>query len=335
MASYQVAVASGDARAYGRTLSILQQWPDSQEQPAMFHILLAAVLQHNHEFEQALEQLQPLLESGAGDRGMLTQALTIQSQIGLVIGDYELVAHSCQALRQAARYPVYLNCQAQLDGVTGNAEAALNALNSTLDRGTDLNAQDYQELMTTAAVILHRTGELAPAESYYQAALRLSPQNTYLQVNYSNLLLESGRHGDVVTLLSTTTDERRNTELNIILARALLASDSTADRQRAAEIIATLEAAFQLAFLRDEAIPHKEYAQFALYLADRPDAALDAAKANWQQQKEPSDTRLLANAAAATSDPETLAEIDLWLDTHGTQDRQLQAIITSARESSP
>lgn len=168
MDAYQVAVSSGEARAYGHTLSILQCWPDSDTRPAMYHILLAAVLQHNHEFDAALTQMQQVTDAGihGSDRSTYIQALMIQSQIGLVTGVYALVEQSCNALEQTARRAVFVNCRAQLDGVTGNAQQALSLLTNTLRAGTNLNTVDYQELLTTAAVIAHRLGDSPLAEGY-------------------------------------------------------------------------------------------------------------------------------------------------------------------------
>lgn len=336
MDAYQVAVTSGEARAYGRTLSILQRWPQGEVKPAMYYILLAAVLQHNHEFDAALAQLQRVtnIEASGSNRSTTMQALMIQSQIGLVTGDYALVKQSCDALQVTARQAVFVNCQAQLDGVTGNAQQALTALTNMLRTGTNLNTMDYQELMTTAAVLEHRLGDSSTAEAYYQAALRLAPSNAYLTVNYSTLLLELDRPHDVIALLSAKANNTLNAELNILLARALGATGSDADRRRATDITTTLEQDFDLAFMRSEAIPHKEYAQYALELTNLPDAALSAAKENWSLQKEPSDTLLLANAAAVNNDRDTLEDVRQWSETVGLEDVRLQALLNSNRESS-
>lgn len=334
MASYQVAISSGEARAYGRTLAVLQRWPQGTEQPAMYHILLAAVLQHNHEFHAALTQLQHITADGAdNNRPAYIQALMIESQVGLVTGDYALVGRSCEKLRTSARRPVFLNCQTQLDGVTGNARQALTLLSETFRTGTDLNIVDYSELLTTAAVLAHRLGEADLAEDYYRNAMRISPANNFLIVSYSNLLLEQDRYDELITLLPVDSDSSSsNAERSILLARALLARGSAADQQRATRIIARLEQQFELAFMRNEAIPHKEYAQYALELADLPDAALSSAKENWTLQKEPSDIRLLAKAAAATGDLDALAQVHQWINATGTEDTELQTILGSAPE---
>lgn len=338
MNSYQLAVASGDPRAYGRTLSILQRWPADEARPAMIHVLLAAVLQHNHDFAQALTELQHVTAADPDSRDRVTyiQALMIQSQIGLVTGDYPLVEQSCSALQNGAPRAVFINCKAQLDGVTGNAQQGLDLLADTLRAGRNLNPVDYQELMTTAAVLAHRLDQPALAEGYYQSALRLAPDNPYLVVNYSTMLLEQDRADEVVTLLSALfpdPDLMRSSELNILLARALLATGLDTHRQRASVIISSLEQDFELAFLRSEAIPHKEYAQYALELAALPAAALHAAQENWRMQKDPSDTLLLAKAAAANNDLLVLEEIEQWLATSGLQDARLQAILANHQES--
>lgn len=337
MAAYQVAVSSGDARAYGHTLTILQRWPDDTPRPAMISILLAAVQQHNHAFDEALMQLRPLTTAQPQNvpRSAYIQALMIQSQIGLVIADYPLVESSCDALSSSARRPVYINCQAQLDGVTGNARQALSILNDTLITGADLSTLDYQELLITGAVMAHRVGELVLAEDYYQKALRLAPDNTYLLVSYARLLREQARHAELIALLPADSDQTLNAELSILVATALRARDTTADKHRAETIVSRLSRDFELAFLRNDAIPYKEYAQYSLDLADQPSDALRAARQNWALQKEPSDTRLLARAAAANNDQQTLTEIAQWINQMGTEDTRLQAILAGHQESSP
>jgi len=331
MTAYQLAASSGDARAYGRTLSILKRWPDDTQPPAMYRILLAAVLQHNHAFAEALNQLQAITGAGpdAGNSSAYMQALMITAQIGLVTGDYARVAQSCDALRSAARRPLYVNCQAQLDGVTGNAREALDLVDDTLRNSTRLNALDYQELFTTAAIINHRLGDVAQAESYYQNALRLAPELGYLRVNFANLLLEQGRHNELIQWLSPEDDATLNPELSILLARGLQARGTADDLQRADNMVSRLARDFDLAFMRNEAIPYKEYAQYALHLARQPSAALQAARENWSVQKEPSDTRLLASAAAASDDRATLSEIEQWVNRIGTEDSRLQEILAS------
>jgi Tfp pilus assembly protein PilF len=337
MAAYQLAVSSGDARAYGRTLSILQRWPDGSQPPAMYHILLAAVLQHNHAFDEALSELQPITDArpNAANSAAYMQALMMTAQIGLVTGDYARVAQSCEALRSAGRRSLYVNCQAQLDGVTGNARAALDLVDDTLRNSTQLNALDYQELFTTAAIINHRLGDTAQAESYYHRALRLAPDLGYLKVNFANLLLEQGRHNELIEWLSPQDDATLSPELSILLARGLLARGTAADRQHADNLVTRLARDFELAFMRNEAIPHKEYAQYALHLVGQPEAALQAARENWSVQKEPSDTRLLASTAAASGDHATLSDVKQWIDRVGTEDTRLQEILTAHQESAP
>lgn len=150
--------------------------------------------------------------------------------------------------------------------------------------------------------------------------MRLSPTNAYLIINYSTLLLELDRPLDVVVLLSADANGSLNAEMNILLAIALQATNLDTDRHRAADIIATLEQEFELAFMRDEAIPHKEYAQYALDLTDLPEAALRSAAENWSLQKEPSDTLLLARAAALNNDRGVLNDIEQWVSAVGLED---------------
>jgi len=325
MESYRVALAEQDPRAYGRTLALLQQWPGNVRTGAMYHVLYAAVLQHNHAFDVALSHLDEALELEPGNG----QALMIRAQIGLVTGDYALTQDSCVRLRTAVRFPVFLNCQAQLDGVTGKGEQTLVLLQGTLNN-SKLSLQDFLELKITAATIAHRLGRTEEADRYYRAALLLDPLNSYALVHYGDLLLQSNRSAALVNLLSTIPPGRVSTELKILLAEALGAKGSQADELRSAAIVDELQAEFSAAYLRRDAFPHKEFARFSLSLSLQPEQALEAAEENWQLQKEPSDTLLLARAAAATNSVDVLDRLRDWIRLSGTEDVQLSTLLSAA-----
>ena len=326
-AAYRVAAETGEPRAYGRALALLERWPDEQEKPALMHVLMAAVLQHNHDFEPALVELQSALAIEPRN----AQAHLMRAQISLVIADYDAARDSCLTLQSLVRYPLALNCHAQLDGVTGRAEQALAAVTSMLQKTEELSAQDQVELNITAAGIAHRLGFSAEAEQHYIAALQMSPANGYVLVNYAAMLIESQRFDDVVSLLDALADSAMSTEMQILLAEALSASPSQHSRERAQKVVASVQEVFDAAAMRGEGLPNKELARFALTLRQRPDEALAAAKKNWVLQKEPSDTLLLAQAARSASDVEQLMEILRWTQLHETQDIRLTRLFSEAR----
>ncbi len=318
VAAYSLASSTQEARAYGHVLTLLQQWPDSVGKPALIHLISAAVLQHNHSFEQALTELDRVL----ADNPLDAQAHIIRAQIGLVTGNYALTQHSCDAMRGVVSPAIHLNCQSQLDGVTGKASQALNMVVTMLDDNPRLMLSEATELMITAAVLAHRLEQGSLAEKYYLSVLLRSPQHLYTLVHYGNFLLEHSRPQELIRLIEMVPEDMRSTEINVLLAEALLATGS----DRAVSIIEQLDSDFERAFLRADALPHKEYARYTLTVVNKPEAALQSAKNNWQEQKEPSDALLLARAAAAVSDHQVLRELRGWISDRGTEYGQLDAI---------
>ncbi len=326
--SYDIAVTDQSPRAYGRTLSLLQSWPAGEDKPARYHILKAAVLQHNHEFAQAVQQLDRALELEPDN----AQAMLIKAQIGLVTGDHAMARHNCETLRPLAHPSIHLNCQVQIDGVTGSATEALNAVEQYLNEVRSLPAASRVELLLSAAVITHRLGEVDRANGLYLQVLQQAPMNFYALTRYADLLLETGRAERLVTMLDAYPEEAMNTELRILLAEALQAVDSSESRQRAEQLKDALQEEFSIALRRDEALPYKSYARFSLNLLALPQQALEAARENWTLQREPSDTLLLAQAALEADDQRTLQEVGQWVEDTGLESRQLDNLLHGTGE---
>lgn len=326
LAAYRVAAETGEPRAYGHTLALLERWPEGRPRPALIHVLSAAVLQHNHEFPEALAELISALAIEPNN----AQAHLMRAQISLVTADYDTARESCLALRTLIRYPLAMNCQAQLDGVTGRAEQALAQVNDMLQRKGELSPQDHLELNITAAGIAHRLGRVADAERHYVAALQVSPASGYTLVNYAALLIENRRFDDVVSLLDSLDEGAMSTEMQILLAEALSARQDMHSRDRAQALTLAIQESFDAAVARGEGLPAKEFSRFALTLQQRPAEALAAARKNWALQKEPSDTLLLAQAARSAGDVEQLTEIRRWTQLHGTQDVRLSTLLSAA-----
>jgi hypothetical protein len=78
---------------------------------------------------------------------------------------------------------------------------------------------------------------------------------------------------------------------------------------------------------RSDSVQQREQARFALVLRGDTAAAVRLAKLNWAVQKEPADLRSLAQAAAASGDPEARAIVRTWLKTSAIEDAALAATV--------
>ena len=303
--SYNLAVREESSRAYGYTQALLENWPGNLEQPPLLRIIHAALLQRSHDFDEAKAELEIALAIDPDNH----QALLMLAQIDLVMGNYAGARRSCQQLIQQPFMVLALNCQAQLDSLSGNAEIALDAVTSALELEA-LSRPDALELHTTAATIAHRTGLDREAELHYLQALEIAAENTYLLVNYADWLLEHGRPADAANLLSPFTTREERFELKVIYLLAL--------KRAYHDVVSTsldtlLNDQIKRMQLRQDDSPHKVLARYALDIEGDAVSALEHAARNWEQQKEPGDALLLVRAASQADSTEHLQKIRSWL----------------------
>lgn len=322
LAAYRIAVNTQEQRAYGHTLAILKRWPAQMEKTATILILLASVLQHEHHFKEALAHLDAALIKDSAN----AQAWLMRAQINLVVADYNSARENCNVLSNLVQPAVSINCIAQVDALTGNAQSSLTLLENMLNENRDLSRQDYAELFTSAAGMAHRLGKSEDAIRYYNTAWQISPDQPYVLVHYAQLLLEKSRFDDAINLFASRDERALPDEQKILYTRALLMSEEPDNIALAGRLKESLEESFKSALKREEALPNKAYAQYALYIGKQPQEALVAARANWSLQKEPSDTLLLALAAQENDALAVLAVLARWIDAHHTEDVRLDKV---------
>jgi tetratricopeptide (TPR) repeat protein len=158
-----------------------------------------------------------------------------------------------------------------------------------------------------------RLGAWSTAEDHYRRALALKPEDNFLLVAYADFLLDRGRPREVLTLLGAHA-QSDTAFLRLALAKAALHDP---DAPRYAWIMA---ARFEALRLRGSDFFGREQARFALELQHDSAAALELARQNWTQQREPWDTRLLLAAALAAGQPEAAAEALAFVQTNQLED---------------
>ncbi|MCB1958414.1 MAG: hypothetical protein KDG55_22290, partial [Rhodocyclaceae bacterium] len=131
--------------------------------------------------------------------------------------------------------------------------------------------------------------------------------------------LAAGRAAEAATLL-----EGQPASDALLLRQAIAARASGATR--AAALARELDARLAAAAERgDGGATHlREQALKALRLDDDPGAALDLARRNLIQQREPDDLLLFARAARAMDDRQALAELRSLMDTMGVRDARMR-----------
>ncbi len=280
----ELARRDGDPRWTGQAQGVLSAWWDQATPPPAARLLRATILQSQHMFDAALQDLDALTRSSPQDaQARLTQASVLQVQ-----GRYDEARTSCRMLLRL--------------GALWHGQACLLSLVSMQDPTATVAAQwplllrqappeQQAWLMVMQAEWAERTGRPKLAESLYQELLRTSP-DAYAEGAYADFLLDHGRAKEVIQRL-----QPRQRNDGLLLRLALAYAQSSDDRLDAA--VASLQARFNASHARGDVVHRREEARFTLHLLKRSDLALQLAQANWQVQKEPADARILLEAARA------------------------------------
>lgn len=317
--------AEGDPRYIGYAQAALAPWWQLPDPPPRVRVMRAILLQFNHQFDAAVADLRAAVQADPGD----DEALAWLAAIAMVRGDYALARSACEALGRQAAPVIAAGCRAQVDATTGQAGAAANALRAALQADSlaaiqaNTHADPGERLwaLTRLAEIEQRRGQYAAAEAAYRQALALGITDGYLLAAYADLLLDQGRPAEVLALLQG----RERSDL--LLLRLALAAQAGAD-PRLSRWQRELAARFDAARLRGDTVHQKEESRFALHLLRDAPRALALARENYAVQREPSDARILLEAALAARQPEAAAPVRAWLTRSGIESVVLQELVT-------
>ncbi|HEY1393942.1 MAG TPA: hypothetical protein VFV25_11225 [Methylibium sp.] len=290
----------GDPRQLGLAQAALAPWWALAEPPPAVLLLRATVLQSQHAFAAALADLDRLLADPATPLALRAQAELTRASLLQVQGRYAEAAAGCERLASARYFSLGAGaawiaevCSAELRSLQGHARQAKTELVKLADRA--VSPDQVAWLALVRAELAGRMADDADAQALYRQALAASGRpDVYLLGSYADWLLDHGRASEAASLLAG------REAADALLLRLALAYQSARD-PRAAGAIATLRERFEAAKLRGDALHRREEARMRLQLLGEPQRALSLATENWGLQKEPADTRLLLEAAAAAN----------------------------------
>ncbi len=272
--------------------------------------LHAQTLQYRHDFTGAARLLDAVLDADPRDQ----VARTLRASVRLVRGDFPGARVDCAQLAGTggAQARVGFACLAEAmagAGDIGPARALLAAI-----RPAASAADAY--LLAVRGELGERAGDPDAAIADYSAALALAPHDDSIRAALSDALAARGRAAEAFALLEI---DRPAVALRV--RRALVAPADRRPRLAAdaAEWLA-LESA------RHDARHDREGALLALGQDDAA-RALAAARANFQNQRELSDVRVLARAAIAAGDRDAQNDLRRWLLTTGFRDVVTERIL--------
>jgi len=312
-AALQRARQEGDPRELGRAQALLAPWWHLPAPPPAVRLLRASMLQTQHRFDAALQDLDALLAGAATPLALRAQAELTRAALLQLRGRWPEARSACTRLAglsyAALGAAVQVHgrvCLAELDSLQGRNESAAAAL-AQLARYPQAPAA---WILLLRAELAERRG-LAEAEALYRQALQAEP-SIYTRAALADWLLARRRWAEAAALvLAHQSDQAEQAELvrlpDALLLRLAIAWRAGGDA-RASEAAAQLQERFEATALRGDGSAHaRERARYALDV--RPDAgeALQQAIANWALQREPADAWLLWRAAQLPAAPKPLA----------------------------
>jgi tetratricopeptide (TPR) repeat protein len=321
LAYVEQAGADGDPRYVGYAQSVLQRWWTMPEPPAALRTVRAIVLQYDHRFDEALADLAAAALAEPDN----PLAWSWSTAIHLVRGNLDGARRSCQRLAEAAPGLVGAACHAQIDALTGRAAQAAARLRAALRAHDDNDPALRLWALTRLAETEERAGHAAAAEAAYRQALALQRPDVYLRAAYADFLLDHDRPREVLTLLQ---DQQR---ADVLLLRLAIAAKLTNDPRRDA-FARELAARFDAARARGDTSHEKEEARFALAVLGQADRALQLALANYQQQREVADARIVLEAALAARQRAAAEPVLQWMATSGVESPALHALAAKLKE---
>jgi tetratricopeptide (TPR) repeat protein len=283
-----------DPRYLGRAQAALAPWWNSATVPAEALVLRATIRQAQHDFTNALSDLQLALNREPRN----AQAWLTRSTILTVLGDYHAARHACLPLAQLAPGLVALTATASVSCLDGDAERGCALLRNALDAYPRAETSEKMWALTVLGEASTRLDRQREAEEYFKRALQLNAQDPYLLCAYADLLLDQGRAAQVVDVL------KDGLPTDAVLLRLALAEYQLKPKPESLAIhLSTLAARFEAGHLRGDFVHQREEARFELRLVGKAREALRLAQNNWRVQREPADARILLESAFAAKDP--------------------------------
>ena len=306
----------GDPRFAGQALAALQAWPDADSAPDDVLLMLATLQQYLHDFEASATNLERLVQRRPGT----VQAWMVLATVRRVQGRLDASQQACSGLA-AAGAPFHARaCSAENSALRGAFDKSRIVFNELLATPR-LAASVRGWLLTSLAELEARAGRADAAETAFREALKVDADH-YTRLAFVDHLLSQQRDGEALTWLK---DQTRTDAVLLRLAIAGARSNTEQGRSDARE----MRQRFAQANLRPQArgTHAREQAMFALWVDAQPQRALDLARNNVRQQREPTDLLVFAQAARAAGARQALLDVEALCKEIGLHDRRIDQLL--------
>ena len=308
----------GDPRFAGMAMSAIEGWTDEATMPDGVLMMRATLQQYLHEFDASVRSLQALLARPASQPR--PQAWLTLATVRRVQGRYADSDAACKQVAQAGAALHANACMAENAALRGDVERARAAFMQLLSTPS-LPVATQAWLTTSLAELEQRAGRAGAADAAFRAALNLDA-DSYATLAYADFLIEQKRPAQALALLKS---QARSDAVVLRLAIAGMQAKSASAATDAAEMRERIALANERP---DAKVFHgREQAMFALFVEREPERALELARGNVAQQREPLDLLVLAQAARAAGQPAALQDAQRLTQEMGLRDARVQALL--------
>jgi tetratricopeptide (TPR) repeat protein len=306
--------SEADPRYLGRAQAALAPWWDAPKPPVDALVLRATLKQSQHDFTNALADLD--LAARISPRN--PQVWLTRATILTVLGDYRAARRACGPLAQLTTGLIAITAAVNVTSLNGEAAQGCALLSSTMERNPSAPVQEKIWALTILAQAAERLGRTAEAEDDFRRAAALGQRDPYLLGALADLLLDEGRAREAADLL------KNENRADGLLLRLTLAEGALSPRPASfAGHVQSLKDRFEAGHLRGDFVHQREEALFNLRLLGQPQEALRLAEANWRVQHEPADLRVLLESALAIGTPNAVQPALDFMRTNRLEDVQL------------
>src|SRR5262245_52366336 len=306
--------ASADPRRYGQAQAALAPWWSIPNPPMSVRVLRAIIRQSLHDFAGAEADLEAILRlDPRNGQARLTRAFVRQT-----VGALADAKDDCRRLPPSLSPLAAAVCWLRVQALTGSADSALERLDQVIKIYGKLDPLVLRWAQGVGADMAAMLGQTEAADRRFSEATTDGGDIPTL-VAFADHLLDTDRPAEVLTLLAD------RSEADIVYLRLAIAGKRVND-PRTPHWSTLLADGFAAAKAGGVQLHLREEARFELEVKGNATAALALALANWKVQKEPSDARLVLQAALAANDPAAAADVLAFIEKTGLADIRIKPL---------